>query len=44
LIAAHAVVLDSLPPRCIAAGAPARVKVEGLSDEQLEAYRASFRG
>jgi serine O-acetyltransferase len=43
LIAAHSVVLDSVPPRCVAAGAPARVRVENLSDEKLEEYRASFR-
>ena len=42
MIAAHSVVLDSLPPRCVAAGAPARVRVEDLSDEKLEEYRASL--
>jgi serine O-acetyltransferase len=44
LIAAHSVVLDSLPPRCVAAGAPARVRVEGLSDEKFAEYWAAFRG
>jgi serine O-acetyltransferase len=44
IIAANAVVLDSLPGRCIAAGAPARVKVENLSDERFQQYWNSFRG
>jgi len=44
LIAAHSVVLDSLPPRCVAAGVPARVKVEGVSDERFQEYWAAFRG
>jgi serine O-acetyltransferase len=44
LIAAHSVVVDSLPARCVAAGAPARVKVEGLSDEKFQEYWAAFRG
>jgi serine O-acetyltransferase len=44
IVAANSVVLDSLPSRCIAAGAPARVKVENLSDERFQQYWESFRG
>jgi serine O-acetyltransferase len=44
IIAAHSVVLDSLPPRCVAAGAPARVKVANVPDEKFQEYWASFRG
>lgn len=44
IVAANAVVLHSLPERCIAAGAPATVKRRGLSDAEFDVYWQSFRG
>jgi len=44
VIGANAVVLDSLPGRCVAAGIPARVKVEDLSDAAFEEFWSSIRG
>jgi serine O-acetyltransferase len=43
IIGANAVVIDSLPDRCIAAGLPARVKVAGLSEEQFSEFFESIR-
>lgn len=44
VIGANAVVLDSLPGRCVAAGIPARVRIGDLSDEAFEAFWSSIRG
>lgn len=44
IVAANAVVLHSLPERCIAAGAPAKVKRSGVSDAEFDVYWQSFRG
>jgi serine O-acetyltransferase len=43
IIGANAVVLDSLPKRCIAAGIPAKVKVADLSDEQFAEFWSSIK-
>ena len=43
IIGANAVVLDSLPNRCIAAGIPAKVKVADLSDEQFAEFWSSIK-
>ena len=42
VIAANAVVLDSLPSRCVAAGIPARAAIADLSEAQFEVYRRSI--
>jgi serine acetyltransferase len=44
VIAANAVVLESVPERCVAAGVPARVVVKDLSDEAFGEYWASIKG
>ncbi len=44
VLGAGAVVLDSLPARCIAAGVPARVRVADLSDEQFGEFWDSIKG
>jgi serine O-acetyltransferase len=44
MIAANAVVLDSLPARCVAAGLPAQLKVENLSDEAFRQFWSSIGG
>jgi serine O-acetyltransferase len=44
VIAANAVVLESVPERCVAAGVPARVVVKNLSDEAFGEYWASIKG
>ena len=44
VVGANAVVLDSLPDRCIAAGAPARVKKSGLSEEEFREYWDAVEG
>ncbi len=44
VIAAHSVVFESLPSRCIAAGAPARIVARDVSDERFHGYWESFRG
>jgi serine O-acetyltransferase len=44
VIGANAVVLDSLPDRCVAAGVPARVVIADLSDEAFGEYWASIKG
>jgi serine O-acetyltransferase len=44
VIGANAVVLESLPERCIAAGVPARVVVDHLSDEAFGEFWASVKG
>jgi serine acetyltransferase len=44
IIGANAVVIDSLPSRCIAAGIPARVKVADLSDAQFREFWDSIKG
>jgi serine O-acetyltransferase len=43
VIGANAVVLKSLPGRCIAIGCPASVKVENLSDQRFDVFWNSFR-
>jgi len=44
VIGANAVVLRSLPERCVAAGVPARVVVADLSDEAFGEFWASIKG
>ena len=44
IIGANAVVIDSLPGRCVAAGIPARVKVADLSDAQFREFGDSIKG
>ncbi len=44
VIAANSVVLDSIPPRSIASGTPARVMVESLPDSEYQRYRTVLRG
>lgn len=44
VIGANSVVLDSVPSRCVAAGAPAQVKVANLSDEAFGEFWASLLG
>ena len=44
VIGANAVVLESLPERCVAAGVPARVVVADLSDEAFGEFWASIKG
>jgi serine O-acetyltransferase len=44
VIGANAVVLQSLPRRCIAGGVPARVLVSDLSDADYQAYWTSLKG
>lgn len=44
LIGANAMVIHSLPERCIAVGVPARAKVEGLTDEDFDVYRQALKG
>ena len=41
VIGANAVVLDSLPDRCVAAGVPARVVIADVSDAAFEEYWSS---
>lgn len=38
IIGANAMVIHSVPERCIAVGVPAKVKAEGLTDEQFDLY------
>jgi serine acetyltransferase len=44
VIGANSVVLESVPGRCIVAGAPARVKVANLSDEAFGEFWAAIKG
>ncbi len=44
IIGLNSVVLDSLPSRCIAAGSPAEVKVENLSDGSFHDFWTSIQG
>ena len=44
IIGANAVVLRSIPPRCIAAGVPAEVKVADMSDESFAEYWDALNG
>jgi serine O-acetyltransferase len=44
VIGANAVVLESLPERCVAAGVPARVVVPNLSDAAFGEFWASIKG
>jgi serine O-acetyltransferase len=44
VIGANAVVLQSLPRRCVAGGVPARVLVSDLSDADYAAYWTSLKG
>jgi serine acetyltransferase len=44
IIGANAVVIDSLPARCVAAGIPARVKVADLSEAQFREFWDSIKG
>jgi serine O-acetyltransferase len=44
VIGANAVVLESLPDRCVAAGVPARVVIADLSDEAFGEYWTSLKG
>jgi serine O-acetyltransferase len=44
VVGANAVVLDSLPDRCVAAGVPARVVAEGLSDARFGEFWDSIKG
>jgi serine O-acetyltransferase len=44
VVGANSVVLGSLPERCVAVGAPARVKISGLTDERYADYWNSFGG
>lgn len=44
VIGANAVVLQSLPRRCVAGGVPARVLVRDLSDADYDAYWTSLKG
>jgi serine O-acetyltransferase len=44
IIGANSVVMDSLPGRCIAAGSPAVVKVENLSDSKFQKFWTAIKG
>ena len=44
IIGANSVVIHSLPGRCIAAGAPAEVKVADLSEEKFLEFLDSIKG
>ena len=44
IIGANAVVIRSLPPRCLAVGVPAEVKVADLSDQTLSGFMESIKG
>jgi serine O-acetyltransferase len=44
IISANSVVLDSIPPRSIASGTPARVMVESLPDSEYQRYRTVLKG
>jgi serine acetyltransferase len=44
VIGANSVVLESVPGRCVVAGAPARVKVANLSDEAFAEFWAAIKG
>jgi serine acetyltransferase len=44
VIGANSVVLDSVPGRCVVAGAPARIKVANLSDEAFGEFWAAIKG
>ena len=44
VIGANAVVLDSVPGRCVVAGVPAQVKVANLSDEAFGEFWAGLKG
>ena len=44
VIGANSVVLESVPGRCVVAGAPARIKVANLSDEAFGEYWAGLNG
>lgn len=44
IIGANSVVFDSLPPRCIAVGSPARVIKNKLSDEEFGQFWSAIKG
>lgn len=44
VLGANAVVLESLPERCVAAGIPAKVRVADLSDEAFGEFWSSIKG